>query len=260
MSHSDSEFSTDRTNMYLPINKFSKFLPCFDTLVRLVFKSKLKKYVKNSQTECSVNLTFIDATGEINCTLYGEECSRFFHQLHQGRVYSLKYIKAMFKKNDREMRNLKHLLQMSFTPQTLVIDQTAEKDAVLPRYNVRWMTRVEDIGTKSMANLVDVMGICFIVEDTTNFESKKGNSFVKRDIWIADEHQNTISLVLWGEDTDIDISVGQVLFISNVKISEYLDVKSLGFCKFSRIETNPDHPIVEHLNAFVSDNLDIFIE
>lgn len=244
--------------MYLPINKFSKFHEGFDALVRLVFKSKLNKYVRNSRTESLVNLTFIDASGEINCTLYGEECAKFHGKLHVGRVYALKNIKAVFKKNDREMRNLKHLLQMTFTGQTMVLDQTDTQDAALPRHNTRWMANVVDIETKSTSNLIDVMGVCFIVEEVTNFESKNGNSFVKREICITDEEQNSVSLVLWGDDTELDISVGQVLFVYNVKISDYLGVRSLGFCKFSRIEANPDHPIAARLNAFVAANPEIF--
>lgn len=84
----------------------------------------------------------------------------------------------------------------------------------------------------------------------------KGQDKKKRDIVVADDTNQGISLTLWEQEAERSLRQGQIIRIEGVLVSEFKGVKQLTSIQNSKISYDTNCPLSQKLNEWkISNNV-----
>jgi len=218
---------------------------------RVTSKSGIREYNNAKGGGKLFNFTLTDKSGEIKITAFNADCERVFAYVEPNKVYVLG--KGTVKNADKRYTNADY--EITLNSDSLleeVIDSKEANDIPLAKFNF--------ISIASLANIppnqpVDMIGAITQVSEVSTVISKtKNKELKKRNIIIVDMSRHTISVTLWGEQSEsFTGGVGDVFVTKAARIGTYGGRSaSAGDCVF----VNPDIPEVRKMKNWYANLLD----
>ncbi len=231
----------DETNEYYPenIGSFPVFTESFtdikdivpndeevSILGRVIRIPSIRSYESNGKKGKVTSLEIQDATGKISYTLWNKDV-KLINVLHLEEGDMVKILNEPSRERNGEI-SLSHWN-----------GRIAKIDPEDDRYDVpEFKEEIFKIENAGEVKDVTLLGIVTKVFDTITFERQDGSEGYVKSLEINDD-TGSIRITLWGDDTKLDISKGDILKIIGGNI-EFDDYASTGY----RVNTNWNTEII----------------
>lgn len=207
---------------------------------RVTHKSDVRHW-SNSRGEGSLfSMTLVDESGEIRCTAFKDQCTKFYDMIEVGKVFYIS--KCALKSANKQFNNTKNDFEMTLTNDTQIVP-CHEDDVKIPDLTFEFEP-IDSIANKPKDSFVDVLGIVKSCGDVQNLVARStGRELKKRDIVLVDRSNVAITLTLWGNQAEnFDGSNSPVVAIKEAKVGEFQGGKSISTLGQSVLQMNPDLP------------------
>lgn len=218
---------------------------------RVTSKSGIREYNNAKGGGKLFSFTMADKTGEIKITAFNADCERVYAYVEPNKVYllgraSVKAADKRYSQADFEITlNSDSLLEE-------VVDSREVSDVPLAKFNF--------VSIGALANVqpnqpVDLIGAITEISDVTTVLSKtKNKELKKRNLTIVDMSRHSISVTLWGEQSELfNGTLGDIFVTKAARVGTYGGRSaSAGDCIF----INPEIPDVRKIKNWHTNLLD----
>lgn len=231
---------------YTPIKFLSPFTHKWCARVRVASKSEIRTY-RNGAGKL-FNVTFIDETGEIRGTAFGESVDAFEPLLIPQHVYTIS--NARIQAADKRFSKHQYDLILEKNTQISECNDSDEVPEVFGDF-----VSLGDLADKPADSIIDVLGVVHSSGELTEFTSKKGNQMVKRDVTLVDASGTSVRLTLWGKvaQTFKEEEKGKVIAAKEARVSDF-NGKSLSLGFNGQVIYQPNLPEAYTLQGWYQNN------
>lgn len=203
-------------------------------VVRLIRVPKIRSYEKNGKEGQLTSLELQDETGKISYTLWNKD-TELINSLNLEEGDSLKILNASARERNGEI-SLSHW-----------DGRIIKGDFEVPEYE----DKILKVAKAREMKDVTLLGLVTKIQDTIEFERSDGSKGAVKSIEIADD-TGSIRVTLWGDDTKLNISKGDIIKINggNIEFDEYTET---GY----RVNTNWNTQIITNPKGEEDDLIDI---
>jgi replication factor A1 len=205
---------------------------------RVTNKSQIRTW-SNAKGDGKVfSVEFLDATGEIKASGFGESIDKYYDLLQVDRVYYIS--RATLKTANRQYSKLDNDYEMTFTNDT-VIEECHETDN-LPKITFN-IIPISEIANKQANDFVDIIGVVKSVGDLTTIVTKATNREIKkREIHLVDRSNCSVACTLWGSQAEnYEEGKQPVVLLKGAKVGDY-NGKNLSVGGNTIMQIDPDIP------------------
>jgi len=187
-------------NTIYPISSLNLWNPRWTIKARVTYKSPMKNYSNDKGAGCLFSVNFLDASGEISCSLFNELAQKYWEIFEEGKIF---YISKGKIKNAGKWNPVACDFELSLNNQSEVMECTLGDDSI-PNITYKF------VGLSSLleygdGKLVDVLCVLSHVGDCVPLTTKAGKELIKRELILVDnsgDDPNTaisVIVVLWNE-------------------------------------------------------------
>jgi ssDNA-binding replication factor A large subunit len=207
------------------VSTLSTFNEEWTLRAKVLCKHGLKEYkARNSQSSRNLfSLSLLDSCNtRITATLFGEPADRYYTEIVEGFVYLFSNGKVTIA--DPKYRLPDSIYKIEFYGNCRIILDQDQSWLREPKNDfLADFSKIPDLVEKAM---IDVCGLVYNIEDTTEQVSKKGTEYKKRVLKCVDTSFAAVDIVLWNDfavDPRIDrLQVGvSVILAKNVLVSHF---------------------------------------
>lgn len=208
-------------------------------IARLIRVNKIRSYEKNGKKGKVTSLELQDETGKISYILWNKD-TELLNSLDLEEGNSLKILNASVRERNGEI-SLNHW-----------DGRIIKGDFKVPEYEDKILKIAEAQEMKD----VTLLGLVTKIQDTIEFERGDDSKGVVKSIEITDD-TGAIRVTLWGDDTKLDISKGDIIKITggNIEFDEYTETGYRVNTNWNtQIMTNPEgeNDLLEILKEYQS--------
>ena len=220
-----------------PIEALSPYAHRWTIKARCTHKGEVKHWHNKNGEGKLFSVNFIDESGEIRATGFGEAVDQWYDVLQEGSVY---YVSspAKIQLAKKQFNNTNNDYEMTFEKDTN-IEKAEDADGV-PQvtYNFRSLADLQNI---EKDNTIDCIGVLKNVAEVSEVVSKTtGKPFSKRELELVDNTGFSVRLTIWGKTADsFDVREGSVMAFKGVKVSDF-GGRSLSLLSSGSMSADPD--------------------
>jgi len=183
---------------FLPINNLNPFINNFKIKGRCTEKEDMRTWDNAKGKGTLFNFTLMDESGEIRCTAFKEEATKYFNEVVEGQVYTLSKGRV---KNDNYTKKMALTLNRN---SVLKIVQGEKDNFAKKQYDFKSFADISkmDVPEEGPKVRVDVCCIVKSVGDRDQFVAKSSKNYVKRELICCDNTGIEMSATLWGSHAD----------------------------------------------------------
>lgn len=218
---------------------------------RVTSKSGIREYTNAKGAGKLFNFTMADKTGEIKVTAFNADCERVYAYVDPNKVYVLG--RASVKAADKRYSSAD--FEITLNSDSLleeIVDSKEVNDIPLAKFN---FVSIGSLSNVQPNQPVDLIGAITEISDVATIVSRtKNKELKKRNITIVDMSRHSISVTLWGEQSESFMgTIGDVFVSKAARIGTYGGRSaSAGDCIF----INPEIPEVRKIKNWHSNLLD----
>ncbi|OBZ80672.1 Replication factor A protein 1, partial [Choanephora cucurbitarum] len=191
----------------------------------------------------------LDQTGEIKATAFGDQVTRLYHVLEEGKVYYIS--KARVTMARKQFSNLNNEYELGLEPNTEI--EACPEPGNIPMMNFDFV-KIGDLVKREANSYVDVLGV--VTEDAGLSEiisKATGKPTKKRDLTIADDSGKSVRLTLWDpKDDGFETSANPIIACKGARVSDF-NGRALSASSGCLIKVNPDIPEMQKLRRWYNE-------
>jgi replication factor A1 len=220
-----------------PIESLSPYHNKWTIRARVLSKSEVRTF-HNARGEGKLfSVVFLDESGEIKATGFGEQVDALYDQLQEGQVYYVTKCRVTLAK--RQFSNVQNEYELIFERDTeinLCSDNSFEVPEV--KFNFVDLNSMKDVENGS---LVDFVGVLKEVYDVQQITSKTtGRPYDKRDVVLVDQSNNSVRVTIWGNSaTQFTAPQESVIAFKGAKVSDF-NGRNLSVLQSTTVTIDPD--------------------
>ncbi|OQV16060.1 Replication protein A 70 kDa DNA-binding subunit [Hypsibius exemplaris] len=229
-----------------PLGALTPYTNKWTVCVQVKSKEPIRTWTNATGGGEVFSMWLADASEEMKCSAFKNEVTKWFDILQPGKWY---YIRGGQLKPPRDARFSKgKSLEMTMSGETLIKECTEYMEP--PKITFKFVP-INELQDQIPNNVIDVIGICSVVEPHTSFTSKLGKQFTKREIELRDTSQLSVRLTLWGAQAESfdEANTNAVLAIKGVKVSDF-GGRTLSAVPGCDLVVNPDIPEAHSLRGW----------
>ncbi|KAI8380352.1 hypothetical protein BD560DRAFT_365748 [Blakeslea trispora] len=232
-----------------PIRNLNPYQTRWHIKARVSQKTPIKEWhnAKGGGQLFSVNL--LDQSGEIKATAFGDQVTRLYHVLEEGKVYYIS--KARVTMARKQFSNLNNEYELGLEPNTEI--EACPESGNIPMMNFDFI-KINDLVKHEANSYVDVLGVVTEDAGVSEIISKAtGKPTKKRDLTIADDSGKSVRLTLWDpKDDGFDVSTQPIIACKGARVSEF-NGRALSAGTGSLLKINPDIPEMQKLRRWYNE-------
>jgi replication factor A1 len=230
----------------LPIEGLSPYHNTWTIRARVANKSDVRHWHNQRGEGKLFSVTFIDESGEIRATGFGDQVDKFFDLLQEGQVYYVTKCRVNMAK--KQFSNVQNDFELMFEKDTSIELCTDKVDVPQVKFN---FTEIDKLANAENGGHVDLLGVLKDIYEVNQITSKTtGRPYDKRDILLVDRSNYSIRCTLWGKTaTSFNIPLDSVLAFKGAKIADF-NGRNLSALNSTTITTNPDIPEAHGLKGW----------
>lgn len=220
-----------------PIESLSPYQNKWTIRARVSNKSDVRTF-HNARGEGKLfNVVFLDESGEIKATGFGEQVDAFYDQLQEGQVYYVTRCRVTLAK--RQLSNVQNEYELIFERDTQITlcNETAE-DVPAAKFNFTDLNAMKNFENGS---IIDFIGVLKEVHDVQQITSKtSGRPYDKRDLVLVDQSNNSVRVTIWGKSAnEFDAPVESVVALKGAKINDF-NGRNISVLNSTTLTIDPD--------------------
>ena len=234
-SHTKAPSSSAHANIY-PIESLSPYSHRWTIKARCTSKTDIKTWHNRNGEGKLFSVNFLDDSGEIRATGFGDQCDALYDLFQEGSVYFISSpCRVQIAK--KQFSNLPNDYEMTFERDT-VVEKAEEQDGVPQiRFN---FTTISDLQSVEKDTTIDIVGILKEVAETTQITSKTGKPYDKRELTMVDDTGYSVRMTVWGKTAaTFEVPPESVVAFKGVKVSDF-GGRSLSLLSSGSMTANPD--------------------
>lgn len=235
--HGDSAIDSNNKptkEFHYKLQQLTTFTKDLSILVRCMKKSEKRTYKTSKGVDCTVfNFTVMDSENtEMQISCFGKIAEKFCPVIIEGKMYEI--IGGYVKVNDHKYNITKADYQINLNEDTKVIpiEDTGDICDINPE-----LTGLDKLNDLKIYSNIDFIALVINVTDKNTIKTKKGNMLIRK-LVIVDDSEYKVDFTLWKSQTEIDLKVGDIIFVTKGKIGEYSG-KNISASDDSHITINP---------------------
>ncbi|EHY65078.1 hypothetical protein NERG_01524 [Nematocida ausubeli] len=216
---------------------------------KVVSKTTVREYMKDGRAGKVFSIIVTDGESKCNIIFFTEFVDGFFDKIQIYKTYEITggALKLANKKYVEDIHDYEIFVDRSFT-----ITPTENMLNAVKMPSV--VTRISRLREK-MSEVVSLLVVIMTVGEIETVIRKKDQATMKkRTLKVGDDSGEAVPFVLWEETADMDFSVGDVLLLENVRVSEYQNMPQIGMARDGIISFNPELPEVFKLKGWYNKN------
>ncbi|KAH9644803.1 hypothetical protein HF086_007891 [Spodoptera exigua] len=236
------------SQMTHPIASLSPYQNKWVIKARVMSKSDIRTW-NNARGEGKLfSMDLCDDSGEIRATAFKNECDKFYDMIQVDKVYYIS--RCQLKTANKQYTSIKNDYEMTFTANT-VVAECMEDSSSVPSIKFEFVP-INDIATKNVDTLLDVIGVCKAAADLQELTARStGKLLKKRELTLVDNSGGAVVLTLWGKEAEsFEGNSNPVIAVKGARLSEFNGSKSLSCLASSMIRQNPDLPEAHKLRGW----------
>jgi DNA polymerase III alpha subunit len=193
---------------------------------------------KNDKGEGKVaNCLFLDNSSRIQIVFWDKEVEKHFSKLEEGKAY---IISGGEVRKSSKYNNSGNPLEIVCNKETLILtaDENSSNDIKKFDINVDTIRSVQHLPINSKITV-----LAFALSDPVKeiIKKKDGTSLNKIVLKVADQSQNSIDVVAWGDSGEplMKVKEKQIILLTNLTLREFNNVKNLSYYTESRVVISP---------------------
>eukprot|EP00440_Ansanella_granifera_P031315 gb/GFBE01034001.1/.p1 GENE.gb/GFBE01034001.1/~~gb/GFBE01034001.1/.p1 ORF type:complete len:467 (+),score=133.58 gb/GFBE01034001.1/:1-1401(+) len=162
--------------------------------------------------------------GEIRCNFFNQAADAFDEKLKVGKCFQLS--KGNLRIANRQYNTTSHKYEIMFDKEAIV-EEVAD-DAQIDQIKLN-LCDLRAVASKTLPCTLDLCGVVVSFKQPYSFTSKDGKDLTKREILLADDSANSMSVTLWGERAQKEDKVFEgnpVVCIKGVTVKEWQSSRS----------------------------------
>lgn len=229
--------ATRRPADITPIEGVTPYLQQWKIRARAAQKSDVRTFSSQRGDGKLFNVTFIDETGEIRATFFGEEVDKFYNRISDGSVYYV--TRARVGNAKKQFSNVNNEFEL-MADRSTQIEPCEDGDIEVPGMHYNFV-KLDDLAKVENGKTCDVLTVIKEIFPTTELVSKKtSRPYQKRDVVLVDDSGVETRCTIWGDDAkNFDVPVGSVVAFKGLKVSDF-GGRSLSALRSSLISPSPD--------------------
>ena len=230
-----------------PIEALSMYSHKWTIKARVTQKGDIRTWHKASGEGKLFSVNFLDESGEIRATGFGEQVDQFYDMLQEGSVY---YISTPCKVQlaKKQWSNLPNDYELVFERDTLI--EKAENQSDVPQVKFNFCTIQELQGVEKDAT-VDVVGVLKEVGEVSQIIGKTNSKpYDKRELTLVDDTGYMVRMTVWGKVANsFDAAPESVVAFKGAKVGDF-GGRSLSLLASGSIAVDPDIPEAHRLKGW----------
>jgi replication factor A1 len=220
-----------------PIEALSPYAHRWTIKARCTHKGDVKHWHNKNGDGKLFSVNFLDESGEIRATGFGEAVDSWYDVLQEGSVY---YVSspAKIQLAKKQFNNTNHDYEMTFEKDTMI--EKAEDTDGVPKvtFNFRSLADLQNVEKDST---IDCIGVLKSVAEVSEVVSKtSGKPFSKRELELVDNTGFSVRLTIWGKTAEsFEVPEGSVMAFKGVKVSDF-GGRSLSLLSSGSMTVDPD--------------------
>lgn len=224
---------------FTPIKLLSPQVASWQLCARLESKGQVRSFSKkNGKGEGKVvNGLFLDNSSRIQMVFWDKDVEKHYNKLEEGQAY---YIQGAEVRKSSKYNNSGNQYELICNKETLIQPADEISSQEIKRYDVN-VDSIRSIENQPLNTKLTVLG--FALENPTKEQiKKKDGSFIDKIVLkVADQSQNSIDVVAWGDfgDALMKVVAKDVVLLNNLSLREFNQARNLSFYPESRIVIAP---------------------
>ena len=249
---------------YTLLKELTTFSRDFIIFVRIIKKSEIKIFetrnVNNANILTGQGKLFyfivLDKEGnEMQCTCFNKSVDKFYNLIEENQLYEIEggYVKINDKKYTRIKSDYKIVLDENST-----ITRKTEDYSIIKKNHLN-IINISELQNMKIYTIVDICAVVLESSEIVIKSTKNGLQPLKKLI-LGDISKYKIELSLWRMHTKLNIQIGDILLINNVKIGEYKG-RNISTFEETSIQINPSikenkdyEQNINNLKQFIEEN------
>lgn len=220
-----------------PIESLSPYHNKWTIRARVLNKSEIRTF-HNARGEGKLfNVVFLDESGEIKATGFGDQVDVLYDQLQEGQVYYITKCRVTLAK--RQFSNVQNEYELIFERDT-EISLCNDNSFEVPEIKFKFvdLNAMKDVENGS---LVDFVGVLKEIHDVQQITSKTtGRPYDKRDVVLVDQSNNAVRVTIWGNSANqFSAHEESVIAFKGAKVSDF-NGRNLSVLQSTTISVDPD--------------------
>ena len=238
--------SRGRNSNILAIEGLSPYTNNWKIRARVGNKSEIRKYRNKNGEGQLFNVTFLDESGEIRATGFGETVDKLYPLLQEGQVYFVSKCTVNLAK--KQFSTVNNEYELIFDRDCMIEPCGDIVDVPTVKYNFTPLDKLVNIDNNGLA---DVIAVLKDFDDCTQITSKTtGRPFDKRDLSLVDRSGVSVKCTIWGKQAlEFSTPVESVMAMKSVKVSDF-GGRSLSMFNSTTLTVNPDIPEAHTLKGW----------
>lgn len=233
------EFSSKTRNYHIPLSHLTTFTKDLCIHVRCSSKSEIRRFKNQRGNGCLFNFIVLDSNGdEMQITCFNKVAEKLNDLINEGSMYEIigGYVKVKDKQYDHTNSDYCIILTEE-TKVTRLEDDGTIKEMSLDLINLGNLSKVK------LNSFVDVIGY---VQETSEVQTKrtKNGEILMRKIYLVDDSEYKVEMVLWKQVTEMEINVGDILLVKKGKVGDFSG-RNISYVDDTRVLVNPSNYPIE---------------
>jgi len=180
---------------FFPISELSAYQAKWTIKARVTSKSVLRTWTKGTSTGKVFDINLLDAEGgEIRASFFNMGADRYFEMIQVGSCYTLS--RGSIKVANKQFNSCSHRYELTFDANAEIVKSSDDAAIETMRFS---FVNLRAIESRTLPCTVDICGVVVEFRPTFTVQSKDGQQLVKRDIVVADNTTNSMTVTLWGD-------------------------------------------------------------
>jgi len=237
------------TESYFPISEISAYQARgWKIKARITRKAPMRTFNARGVQNKVFSVDLLDASGgEIRASFFGTAADSFLDKLIVGKCYTL--AQGNVRVANRQYNTCNHRYELVFDKDALV--EEAAEDAQIETVKYTFVN-LRQLEAKSAPCIVDLCGVVVSFQGLQTIR-KDGQELVKRDITLADDTGNTITVALWNERAKQAESAFEgtpVVALKGVSVKEWNGGRAGSLTSGGAMQLQPDFPEAANLQQW----------
>jgi len=226
---------------YFPISEISAYQSRgWKIKARVTRKAPMRSFTARGVANKVFSVDLLDASGgEIRASFFGTAADSFLDKLIVGKCYTL--AQGNVRVANRAYNTCNHRYELVFDKEAVVEEASEDAQIDTVKYNFMNLRMLE---TKAAPCIVDLCGVVVAFQGLQTIR-KDGQELVKREITLADDTGNTVSVALWNERAKQAESVFEgtpVVALKGVSVKEWNGGRAGSLTSGGSMQLQPDLP------------------
>ncbi|OXU16343.1 hypothetical protein TSAR_013202 [Trichomalopsis sarcophagae] len=236
-------------NRTINIKDITPHNPNWEICAKVTNKSEPRIYVQNKETKKNFSINLMDESGQIKCTFFDKQFEQYYENIEIYKTYILS--DCYVKKANTKFNNLEHPYELNASNKTNIIkcDDTATKTLKID-YN---FIKIAEVLDKEENSIIDMIAIIKSMSEPHNLINQKtGKEYVKIDVELIDDSNQSIILHYWG-NISANLEENTIVAFKRIRISEYEGIKRVNITNSTIIDSEINEEEKERLSKWIKD-------